>query len=47
MFSIMMHQWALHATSLLSNVIRYCVDTEECFDEVVNKVMVSVGLYSY
>ena len=41
MFQVMMHHWAIHATSHFSNIIRHCVNTEEEFVVLANKMIVS------
>ena len=41
MFGEHMHQWATYSATIFTNVIRHMVNTEEEFEIVSNKLIVS------
>ena len=40
-FSVNVHQWAIHASSVFSNVMRHCVDSDEHNIDLIKKLIVS------
>lgn len=39
-FAHRIHQWAIRGSALFSNVMRHCVDSEEHFEDMINKLIV-------